>query len=103
MSDHLIKIDQLLAINSAEAFREKRGALVQLINDWILNDFDQLLQWLYRIDISENRIRHLLKTQPGTDAAEMIADLIIERQLEKIKSRELYNRRDSDISDEERW
>ncbi len=103
MSDHLQRIDQLLTLNSAEAFREKRAVLVQLINDWIVNDFDQLLQWLYRIDISENRIRHLLKAQPGTDAAEMIADLIIERQLEKIKSRERYSRRDSDISDEERW
>ena len=103
MSEHVSKIDQLLAVNSAEAFREKRAALVEIINNWILNDFDQLLQWLYRIDISENKIRNLLKSQPGTDAAEMIADLIIERQLQKIKSREQYSRRDNDISEEERW
>ncbi len=103
MSDPVAKIDQILAIPSAEAFREKRAALVQIINDWIINDFDQLLQWLYRIDISENKIRNLLKAQPGTDAAEMIADLIIERQLQKIKSREQYSRRDPDISEEDKW
>jgi hypothetical protein len=45
-----------------------------------------------------------LQENVGEDAAVIIADLIIERQMEKIKSRKEYTRQDDDIvSDEEKW
>lgn len=76
--------------------------LSEHINDLIQTDFQKLVSILYRVDVSEPKLKYLLKENPGEDAGKIIAGLIIERQLQKIKSREDF-RRDSTISDEERW
>ena len=73
------------------------------INQIIENDFTQLLQILYRIDVSEQKLRSLLKQNTGTDAGRIIAVLIIERQLEKLNSREQFRRNDDNIDEEEKW
>jgi hypothetical protein len=44
-----------------------------------------------------------LQQHPAQDAATIIADLIIERQLQKIKSRRQFSRRDDNISEEDKW
>jgi hypothetical protein len=82
-----------------EALKEK---LSVYINELILSDFQKLVSILYRVDVSEIKLKTLLKENPGNDAGRIIAELIIERQLQKIKSREEY-RRDSTISDDEKW
>jgi hypothetical protein len=79
-----------------------KDRLSEYINDLIVNDFQKLVFLLYRIDVSEARLKHLLKENAGSDAAPLIADLIIERQVQKIESRK-HNRRDSAVSDEESW
>lgn len=73
------------------------------VNDLILHNFDGLLQLLYRLDVDEQKLRLLLRDMRGSDAAVIITQLIIERQLEKIKSRRQYSQRDDQLSDEERW
>ena len=55
------------------------------------------------MDVSEIKLKQLLKDNSGTDAGLIIADLMIERQAEKIKSREQYSKRDENISDDEKW
>jgi len=84
---------------SSELLKEK---LSQYINYLIVNDFQKLVSILYRIDVSEAKLKYLLKENAETNAAPIIAELIIERQLQKIKSREDF-RRDSTISDEDGW
>jgi hypothetical protein len=82
-----------------EAFKEMLAAKIsQLIN----NDFAALVQLLYRIDISEKKLKQVIGTQPAEDAAKLIAAMIIERQLEKARLRKQY-RDDKDINEEERW
>ena len=76
--------------------------LADAINELLNNDFQKLISILYRMDISEAKLRLLLKDNPGSDAAMIIANLMIERQAQKIKSRQEH-RRDSSISDEESW
>ena len=73
------------------------------INQLISTDFTQLLQILYRIDVSEQKLRSLLKQNTGTDAGRIIAVLIIERQLEKLRSRQQFRKDESNIDDEEKW
>ena len=73
------------------------------INQLIENDFTQLLQILYRIDVSEQKLRSLLKQNTGTDTGRIIAVLIIERQLEKLRSRQQFRKDESNIDDEEKW
>jgi hypothetical protein len=72
------------------------------INHLIQHDFQKLVAVLYRIDVSEAKLKYLLKENTDQDASPIIADLIIERQLQKIKSRQEH-RRDSNFSNEESW
>ena len=72
------------------------------INILIQSDFQKLVSILYRVDVNESKLRHLLQENPGFDAANIITDLIIERQLQKIRSRQEY-RNDENISDDEKW
>jgi hypothetical protein len=95
---------QSLSIDLPEnlEFEELKGRLSVHINQLIQSDFEKLVLLLYRIDISEPKLKHLLQQNPGEYAGKIIAELIIERQLQKIKSRQ-ERRRDSTISDEESW
>jgi hypothetical protein len=77
--------------------------LSEYINYLIVHDFNQLVSILYRLDVSENKLKQMLQDSSAGDAGNIIAALIIERQLQKIKSRRQYNRRDDTISDDEKW
>jgi hypothetical protein len=68
-----------------------RQKLTGLINELIHSDFNSLVQLLYRIDVDERKLKRLLKDSPHTDAAVLIAELIIQRQLQKIESRNKFN------------
>ena len=77
--------------------------LAERINELINTDFQKLVSILYRMDVNEMKLKQLLKDNPGDDAGIIIADLMIERQAEKIKSREQHSKRDENISDDEKW
>ena len=81
---------------------ELKQKLALHINHLINHDFEKLVSLLYRIDVNENKIRQLLKQEEGENAAGLMADLIIERQLQKIESRRKSSTNDS-IPDDEKW
>jgi hypothetical protein len=85
------------------AFEEMRRQLQAIINRLIESDFQKLVNILYSIDVNERKLKYLLQENVGTDAPVIIADLIIERQMEKMKARREYTQQDDDISDEEKW
>lgn len=86
----------------ATSLEELRKKLSAYINQLINTDFEKLISLLYRIDVNETKLRNLLATSAGRDAAQLIADLIIERQLQKIESRKNSKPQD-DIPEDERW
>ena len=53
--------------------------LIVFINDCIQHDFNKLVQLLYRIDVSEEKLKYILQLNPNEDAAKLIAAVIIER------------------------
>ncbi len=77
--------------------------LVEYINELINTDFEKLVQLLYRIDVSEAKLKALLQANPQEDAAKMIASLIMERQLQKLKSRKQTNTNEAEETDAELW
>ena len=91
---------QLAASLTYEQLHEK---LSSEINNLINHDFEKLIFYLYRIDVHEDKMRTMLENNNGENAATLIANLIIERQLQKIKSRQQFSQRDYDIDDEEKW
>ena len=83
-------------------YSSAKQMVIQKINDLIQNDFQRLVSILYTIDVSEKKLKQLLKENTSTDAAVIITKLMIERQLQKIRSRQEY-KKDENISDEEEW
>jgi hypothetical protein len=77
--------------------------LSEFLNELIQKDFQKLIRLLYRIDISEAKLKQLLQQPPNEDASKIIAELIIERQIQKIKSRQLYRPSNDNFTEEEKW
>ena len=79
-----------------------REELTAFINGLIEQDFSRLVQLLYRLDVSEDRIRKVLHENPGGDAAGMIATLVMERMEQSRRSKDMFPPR-ADIPEEEKW
>ena len=77
--------------------------LTEKIDHLINNDFQKLVLILYRMDVSETKLKQLLNENAGTNAALIITDLMIERQEQKILSRQQFRKKDENISDDEKW
>ncbi len=58
---------------------------------------------LYRLDVSEKKLSQLLAENKGTDAANIIATLIIEKIAAAKVSREKYKMDPSTIPEDEKW
>lgn len=94
MASPILDIAQIEQLNKSE--------LIDAINWLILNDFEKLVFILYRIDVSEAKIKTLLNKDNTHFAAPIIADAILERLEEKKASREKY-KQEPPVSDEEKW
>ena len=92
-----------IVLPQAPSFEEVRLILAERLNQLILHDFQKLVHILYRIDVSERKLKYLLQENVGEDAALIMADLIIERQIQKINSRRQTKSSDDSISEEEKW
>jgi hypothetical protein len=95
--DMAIDLPENILLNEAAAL------LAVYINKLIETDFHKLISILYRLDVSEIKLRKLLEENTGSDAGLIIADLIIERQIQKIKSRQQFGRNDNMIDENEKW
>jgi hypothetical protein len=96
--------DKLFAATDITIIKDKKlfEQLAAYVNELVNHDFDYLLSLLYRIDVDEKKIRALLDSQKNANAGELIATLIIERQEQKIKSREQF-KPPTNIPEEEKW
>lgn len=83
--------------NEEEKFRAFRQLLIQRMNELIYHDMEKLKWILYRIDINEKKLREALKNSEA-DAATIMADMIIQRQIEKAESRKKFGEKESDWS-----
>jgi hypothetical protein len=93
-----------LQIDLAEkiSFEEIQKKLEANINFLITHDFEKLISLLYRIDVNEAKLKNILKENKDQDASKLIAGLIIERQLQKIKTRSEFSQKKND-NDDGKW
>ena len=77
--------------------------LAERINELLNHDFSRLISILYRVDVSEARLRNMLKQHPATDAGLIIADLLVQRQVEKEKSRQQFRAENQTPDENEKW
>ncbi len=76
--------------------------LAEFIHQLIDKDFSRLVQILYRLDVSEAKLRSVLLEHPTGDAGEMIAQLILERIAQREKNKQLFKQQ-GDIPEDEKW
>lgn len=76
--------------------------LQEAVNHLMVHDFNALIQLLYRLDVSEHKIQSALMQNPGTDASILIAGLMVERQLQKIKDLKDFSS-PQPVDEEDKW
>jgi hypothetical protein len=74
-------------VSSLEEFKEY---LTEKVAHLLDNNYDELINTLYRIDVNESKLSELFSGKNRENIPEAIADLIIERQLQKIRFRQKY-------------
>lgn len=72
-------------------FQELRRVLIRRIEELISKDTEKLMWILYRIDVNEKKVHEALLNNSSLNYAEVLADLIIERQIEKAKTRKQFS------------
>src|SRR6185295_14649808 len=76
-----------------EDLKKIRELLIDRIDFLLDHHFEKLLWILYRIDVSEEKAKAALSKKSDQKPSEVLADLIIERQMEKAKTRIEYNKK----------
>lgn len=92
VSKDFVKNDysSLIPNNDFERLEEFRVYLTEKMKDLLDNNFNLLINTLYRIDISEKKLSGLFASKNKESIPERLAELIIERQIQKINFRKRY-------------
>ena len=81
----------------SQQYEALKKQLSKRIEEMIDLEFDRFVNLLYRIDISESKVKQALAEQPFSKGAEKVADMIIQRQLQKIITRKQYSASNHDL------
>lgn len=68
----------------------------QYVQELIDTDFEKLLLVLYRLDVSEKKVKQALEINGAENATNSIAKLILEREKEKAETREKFSNGNTD-------
>lgn len=71
-------------------FTALKNYLTEKVKELMSKNYDRFLNSLYRIDVNENKVTEILHSKDRTLIPEKFADLIIERQLLRVKTQLLY-------------
>jgi hypothetical protein len=84
-----------------KSLEELKLFLSGYLDHLISNNPDKLVSILSRVDVSEKMLKANLQSREE-NASSIMAQMIIERQMEKIKTRERYRSND-DVAEDEKW
>ncbi|MBX9783287.1 MAG: hypothetical protein K2X48_08345 [Chitinophagaceae bacterium] len=91
-----------LGLPAKLSYAQLKEQLAAYINQLITDDFEKLVFYLYRIDVNEQKMKALLQ-KPHPSSGELIAQLIIERQMEKLKTKAENRSSANKIDEDEKW
>jgi hypothetical protein len=80
-----------MEISLLELEKLSTSQLADFVNECIKSDFSRLVQLLYRIDVSEQKLKTILLANPNEDAGKLIAAIIVERLAATKKARESFS------------
>ena len=68
--------------------------LTLVIEHLLQNNFEKLCNAMYRLDVSERKFQEVLATAEPADISALLASLVIEREMQKVVTRNLYKNRE---------
>ncbi|MDB5253066.1 MAG: hypothetical protein JWP27_2235 [Flaviaesturariibacter sp.] len=80
-----------------------RRQIAEAIDWMIVNRFDQLVNLLYTVDVSEKRLKSVLAAKNGENASGLITALLLERLAQKAAARARFRTDPGSIAEEEGW
>jgi|TARA_B110000116_G_C16430556_1_gene400315 hypothetical protein len=72
-------------------YQELYNQILPLIDELLNDDYPKLMAMLYRIDLDEEFLNRKLKENSQADTDEVITDLILKRELQKVIIRGMYS------------
>lgn len=84
--------EKLVSIEK-QTYEELERELSKYLNNLLVSDYNKLIAILYRIDISQEKaVAALAENAEKESAGETLARLIVERQLQKVKTRSAFRK-----------
>lgn len=78
--------------NEKEQYERLKMLLSEKLRELIDFEFEKFVNILYRIDVNEEKVKSILAESPIKEATDRIAELIIERQHQKLITRKKYSK-----------
>ncbi|HMQ79131.1 MAG TPA: hypothetical protein PKE39_01620 [Ignavibacteria bacterium] len=80
-----------LASGNVLSFEEIHRVLTERIHELLEKNVEKLIFILYRIDVGQKRTDEIFNNPSKEEIASLLATAVIERQLEKVKTRRKYS------------
>ncbi len=77
--------------NELLAYEELKKQITPILWDLFQNQQSQFRNLLYRIDINENHFKRLLQNVDPSAIAESLADLVLQREFQKVLTRRFFS------------
>ncbi len=104
MQSNLEKLfDVNINVHQQNSIEELINYLSIEINSLINNNFEKLVSILYRMDVSEKKIKQLLEKNDTENAGIVIARLVVEREQQRIKTKKDFLQNPNTNCTEEKW
>lgn len=87
----LINKDFSIDVKNNYTYENLKQFLVTHIKNLLANDFERLINILYRIDVDEKQFYDALNNADHSEVASQIADLVLKREMEKVKWRNSFS------------
>lgn len=87
-----LRPDLVDKINSEE---ELLQLITQYVQELVNHNFQELLRLLYRLDVSEQKVKQIVLEGGSENAAQNIARLILAREKEKMETRKKFGSEES--------
>jgi hypothetical protein len=85
-----IGIEELPETNGLHSLNELKKYLTVKISELLDTNYSKLINTLYLIDLDERRIHELFSEKNREVIPQVLADMIIERQVQKFNNRKKY-------------
>lgn len=91
-------ISSIISSQEFDNLSQLKKYLTEKITELLDTNYEKLINILYRIDVNEDKLNELFGSKNRDFIPARLSELIIERQLQKIKIRNMYREENKKLS-----